>query len=104
MPTLDNVLLKLNKARIFSKLDVQEAYYHIRLDKESSRLTTMITPFGLYRWMKLPFGIKVASKIFQKRLQDALGDLDGMFMIADDIVIAGCGETDEIAKQDNDGK
>ena len=49
LPVFDDVLPKLNDAKVFSKLDVREAYWHVRLDEESSKLTTMITPFGRYR-------------------------------------------------------
>ena len=49
---LDDVLPKLRDAKVFSKLDVREAYWHVKLDKESSKLTTMITFFGQYRWKR----------------------------------------------------
>ena len=68
----DDVLPKLKDAEVFSKLDVLEAYWHVRLDKESSKLTTMITPFGRYRWKRLPFGLKVSSEIFQRKLMKLL--------------------------------
>ena len=58
LPVLDDVLPELKDA-IFSKLDVKEAYWHVRLDEASSKLTTMITPFGRYMWKRLPFGLKV---------------------------------------------
>ena len=58
LTTLDDVLPKLANARIFSKLDIREAYWHVKLEESSSRLTTMITPFGRYRWARLPFGLK----------------------------------------------
>ena len=41
---LEDVLPKLVNARIFSKLDIREAYWHVKLSENSSRLTTMITP------------------------------------------------------------
>jgi hypothetical protein len=64
----------------------------------------MITPFGRYRWARLPFGLKVSSEIFQRHLTEAVGDLNGTFTIADDIIIAGCGHTDEEAKSDHEMK
>ena len=45
---LEDVLPKLANARIFSKLDIQEAYWHVKLSENSSRLSTKITPFGRY--------------------------------------------------------
>jgi len=53
----------------------------------------MITPYGRYRWNRLPFGLKVSSEIFQKRLHAALSNLNGVFAIADDIIVLGCGNT-----------
>ena len=104
LPTFDDVSPKLNDARTFSKFDVKKAYWHVKLDEKSSLLTTMITPFGRFRWTRLPFGLKVSSEIFQRFLTEALTDLEGTFSIADDIIIAGCGLTDEEAKTDLDRK
>ena len=100
LPVLQDILPKLHKARIFSKFDVQEAYWHVQLDEEASHLTTMITPFGRYRWLRLPFGLKVSSEIFQRRLTEVLGDLPQTFCIADDIMVVGQGENDIDAKKD----
>jgi hypothetical protein len=83
LTTLEDVLPKLANARIFSKLDIREAYWHVKLSENSSRLTTMITPFVRYRWARLPFGLKVSSEIFKEKLTEAVGDLNGTFTIAD---------------------
>ena len=61
----------------------------------------MITPLGRYRWKRLPFGLKVTREIFQRKLDEALGGLEGVFSVVDDVVIAGCGQTVEEAKIDN---
>lgn len=104
LPTLEDVLPKLANTRVFSKLDIKEAFWHVRLDEDSSYLTTMMTHFGRYRWNRLPFGLKVSSEIFQHKLDEALGDLEGTFCVIDDIIIAGRGNSDEEAKKDNDEK
>ena len=49
LPTLDDTL-----SQVFSKLDVCSAYWHLELDDEYSKLTSMITPVGRYRWCGLP--------------------------------------------------
>ena len=98
----DDVLPELKDAKIFSKLDVREAYWHARLDEPSRKLTTMITPFGRYMWKRLPFGLKVSSEIFQRKIDEVLGNLKGrVFNIADDIIVVGCGSTDAEAVDDN---
>ena len=101
LPVLDDVLPQLKDAKVFSKLDVREAYWHVRLDEPSSKLTTMITPFGRYMWKRLPFGLKVSSEIFQRKIDEALGNLKGVFNIVDDIIVVGCGSTDAEAVDDN---
>ena len=101
LPTLDDVLPKFNDAKIFTKLDVKAAYWHVKLDYESSILTTMITPFGRFRWARLPFGLKVSSEIFQKRLHQAIGDLPGVISVADDIVVIGYGKSRTQAEENH---
>ena len=104
LPVLDDVLQKLKDVKIFSKPDVKEAYWHVRLDEASRKLTTMITPFGRYMWKRLSVGLKVSIEIFQRKIDEALSDLDGVFNIVDDVVIVGCGNSDAEAQSDNQQK
>ena len=85
-------------------LTCEKLYWHIKLDKESSKLTTMITPFDRYQWKTLPFGLQVSSEIFQHKLDEALGGLEDVFSAVDDVVIAGYGQTVEEAQIDNQWK
>ena len=102
LPNLDDVLPNMNKAKVFSKVDEKEAFWHVELDAESSLLTTMITSFGRYRWARLPFGLKVSSELFRKRLNEALEGLAGVICVADDILVTGCGDTTAMAERDHD--
>ena len=52
-------------------------------------------------WKRLPFGLKVSSEIFQRKIDEALGNLKGVFNIVDDITVVGCGSTDAEAVDDN---
>ena len=93
IPTLEDILPQLANAKVFSVAYVRNGYWHVPLDRKSQKLTTFGTPFGRYCWRRMPFGISVASEIFQQRLQEAIENLDGVFAIADDILIAGNGIT-----------
>ena len=93
LPTLDSMLHKAQGAKVFSKADLRHGYWHLRLDEDSSDLTTMATPFQTYKWRRLPSGLSVSSEIFQKRVQAALEDLPNVHVIADDIMICGNGKT-----------
>jgi hypothetical protein len=104
LPVLDDILPELSQAKIFTSFDLKAGYWHVKLDEASSKLTTFSTPFGRYKWKRLPFGVNVASEIFQKRLYQAIGDLPGVLCIADDILLYGAGNTEEEARSDHDIK
>ena len=89
LTVLDEILPELSKARVFSKVDLSSAFWHLSFDEESSLLTAFSTPFGRYKWLRLPFGLNVSSEIFQKRLCQAFEGLPVVLCIADDILIHG---------------
>ena len=89
IPTLDNIATRLTGAKIFSKLDANHGYWQVQLDQESQLLTTFNTPFGRYCFMRMPFGIKSAQEVFQKRLSQYFGDLPGVETDIDDILVWG---------------
>ena len=62
----------------------------------------MITPFGRFRWARLPFGLSVSSEIFQKRLTEALDGLKGVICVVDDIIVFIVGHGDTQAKAEKD--
>ena len=104
LPTLDDVLPELSKARIITTVDLKSGYWHVKLDEESSKLTTFATPHGRFRWLRMPFGTNVSAEIFAKRLHDCAHDLPGLICVADDIMVYGVGSTDEEAMIDHDVK
>ncbi|RXN17139.1 Transposon Ty3-G Gag-Pol poly [Labeo rohita] len=104
LPTIDDVLPDLTKARVFTVCDVKDGFWHIRLLEESSYLTTFATPCGRYRWIRMPMGISPAPEVFQHRLTQALEGLPGIQIIADDILVCGEGDNDEAAEKDHDTK
>lgn len=102
MPTLEDILPNLANAKVFSVLDAKEGFWHIKLEESSSFLTTFWTPFGRYRWLRLPFGISSAPEEFQHRQHEVLEGLTGAECVMDDIIVYGCGETMDSAIQDHD--
>ena len=69
MSTLEELLPKLCKAKVFSTLEAKDGFYKISLDEASSKLTLFWTPFGRYRYLRMPFGISLAPEEFGKNLQ-----------------------------------
>lgn len=89
MKTVEEIAAQLSGATVFSTLDASSGFWHIKLDEESSKLTTFNTPFGRYRFLRLPFGINSAPEVFQRRMTQAFEDIDGAEAIVDDILIWG---------------
>ena len=56
MPTIEEIATRLSGARVFTVVDAKNGFWQVELDEESSRLTTFNTPFGRYRWKRMPFG------------------------------------------------
>ena len=102
MPTIDDVLPKLANAKVFSTVDAKSAFWMLKLDEQSSYLTTFETPFGRFRWLRCCYGISPAPEIFQARMHAALSGLNGVHCIADDILVAGSGDTVADAERDHD--
>jgi len=102
MPVIDDVLPSLSKAKVFSIVDARHAFWHLLLDEESSALTTFETHLGKFRWLRLPYGVSPAPELFQRRMHETLAGLRGVACIADDILVYGCGETQDVADRDHD--
>ncbi|XP_030855067.1 uncharacterized protein K02A2.6-like [Strongylocentrotus purpuratus] len=92
--TSDEVIHKLSGARHFSKLDAKNGYWSIKLDHDSSLLTTFNSPFGRYRYLRMPFGLAMSQDVFQQRMDEILKGCPGKIGIADDIVVFGKSEAE----------
>ena len=76
LPTIEDITTRLSGAKYFSKLDANPGYWQIPLDETSQLPTTFNSPFGRYCFRRMPFGIKSAQEVFQKRMSQQFGDLD----------------------------
>ena len=89
MPTIDEITTRIAGAKIFTKSDANHGYWQIPLDEENRLLTTFNTPFGRYCYKRIPFEIKSAQEVFQKRMCQSFGDLEGVETDVDDILVWG---------------
>ena len=77
---------------MFTVFDDERGYPKIKLDYEiklQSPLTTINTPIGRYRWLKLLFGIKSVPEMNKRARDEMLEDIDHAYTIMDDILIVG---------------
>ena len=104
IPTIEDVLADLANAKVFTKLDCKNGYWQVKLDKDSSTQTTFNTPFGRYKWTRMPFAISPEGEILQRRLDQVIEVLAGLRTVADDLLIIGNGESVADAVKDHDTK
>ena len=102
LPTIEDIATRLHGAKVFTVLDVRHGFWHVRLDERSSYLTTFNTPFGRYRYKRMPFGISSAPEVFQKKMHELIEGLHGIEVVADDFVVVGYGNTVDEANVDHD--
>ncbi|GKT14541.1 reverse transcriptase, partial [Aduncisulcus paluster] len=91
LPTVDSMFVKLSGCKIFAALDFRQGFHQNRLTKSSRPLTAFITPFGLFEYSVMPFGLNTAPIAFQNNMQHAFHDLieNGSCQIyIDDLLIA----------------
>ena len=75
MKTVEEVVAEMPGARVFSKLDAMSSFWQLKLDEKSSKLTTFNTPFGRYRFLRAPFGIKSIPENFQRTMCEMIEGL-----------------------------
>ena len=87
--TIEDVISRIPKAKVFSVLDANHGFWQVKLDKDSSKLATFNTPFGRYSYKRLPFGIASAPEVFQNIMSHLFDDIEGLDVIVDDLVVWG---------------
>ena len=103
LPTIEEVATRLHGAKVFTLLDVRNGFWHVKLEEaESTYLTTVHTPFGRYRWKRMPFGISSVPEVFQRKMHEFARGLTGTEVVADDFLIVGYGESYKDAMADHE--
>lgn len=89
LPLIDEILARIAKAKIFTKLDIRQAFHRIRMDPASEELITFRTRYGAYKCKILPFGLTNGLSTYQRYINNMLFDYLDDFCTAylDDILI-----------------
>ena len=87
--TLDEILPELARSHFFSKFDCTKGFWNLKLDYQSSLLTTTAFPEFHGRWTRLGMGLKSLSDIFQATMDKNLKGLPGVICLTDDIIVHG---------------
>lgn len=88
MPYLHDFTSNLARKVIFTKLDLVRAYNQIPIATEDVHKTAVTTPFGLFEFPVMCFGLRNAAQTFQRLVNSILAGLNFVFAYVDDVLIA----------------
>jgi len=92
LPLIKDVTTRLNRAKTFSKIDLESAYHQIPMNPEDIKKTAITTPFGLYEFKQMPFGLKNAAATFQRTMNNIFMNCENTVTYIDDILIGSKNE------------
>lgn len=91
LPLIQDQLDRLCGAQYFSSLDMVAGFHQIPVEENSIEKLAFITPDGHYEYLTMPFGLMNAPSVYQRAINDALGELRYSYAIVylDDVLIPG---------------
>lgn len=89
IPTFDELSSRLAGVKFITKLDAASGFFQIPLHENSRDFTTFLTPFGRYRFKRLPMGVNIAPEIYQRKMCELLHDIDNVLIYMDDVIVFG---------------
>ena len=98
IPKVEDLFATLSGGRVFSKIDLSQAYQQLPLDGESQKLAVINTHKGLFRYTRLPFGISSAPGIFQRIMESLLQGIPVVIVYLDDILVSAPSEAEHLRR------
>ena len=88
LPTLSSFNERLVGCTVFSKVDLKQAFQQVCVEESSQEKTAIITTLGLFKFLRMPFGLKNAAQCFQRNVHQLLKDLPfATFIYMDDLIV-----------------
>lgn len=87
LPYIKDATTNLAYKTIFSVIDLVKAFHHIPVAPDDVSKTAIKTPFGLFKYLQMPFGLCNAPQTYQRFMDEILKGLEFMFYYLDDILI-----------------
>ncbi|XP_068229908.1 uncharacterized protein [Palaemon carinicauda] len=88
LPRIADIIDSVSNSKYLTQIDLLKGYYQIKLTDRTREISAFITPFGLFEYRVLPFGMTNAPATFQRMVHEVTRGLEGVYVYLDDIVIA----------------
>jgi hypothetical protein len=88
IPDIEELLCQLSEGRYFVKIDLTKGYWQIPMREADREKTAFQTPFGLYQWTKMPFGLQNAPATFARMMRLLKLHECGAVCFFDDILLS----------------
>ena len=88
VPNIMDFTANLDGCTVFFKLDLVKGYYQVPMNDYDIQKTAIVTPFGLFEFVSMPFGLMNSGCTFQRLMDKILGGLPFAFVYVDDILVA----------------
>jgi Reverse transcriptase (RNA-dependent DNA polymerase) len=85
LPNMADFAARLDVCKVFSKLDLNKGYLQVPVAEADIPKTALITPFGLFKFVRMPFALKNAGMMFQRMMDAIFADLPFVFIYLDDV-------------------
>ncbi|MBM3939179.1 MAG: hypothetical protein FJ333_11085, partial [Sphingomonadales bacterium] len=95
-PNIGDLTARLAGRKVFSKIDLRKGYHQVPVDPADIEKTAIVTPFGLFEYMRMPFGLKNAGQTFQRMMDNVLEEMDSSFCYMDDVMVASFSEDEHL--------
>jgi len=93
-PNVADLSASLDGCTVFSKLDLRKGYNQVPVRPKDVPKTAVVTPFGLFEYLQMPFGLCNAGQTFQRLMDEVLAALPFIFIYMDDVLVASRNHTE----------
>ena len=87
LPRINDIIDFIGCNHIISTVDLLKGYYQIPLTPRATKISSFVTPFGLFQYKVLSFGMCNAPATFQRMITGVVQGLEGTAAYLDDIVV-----------------
>ena len=88
VPHIHDLTAQFHGTKVFTKLDLVKGYHQIPVADADVQKTAITTPFGLFEFLRMPFGLRNAGQTFQRFMDVVLQDIPHVIVYIDDILVA----------------